>query len=227
MFDSMMKKFLYFTLVLLGVVSVCSCSSPEDKAKTLMKEHMNTVLLRPETYECVSVQLDSAFAPYASLDFQRKVLALKGLSEEISKCKDAIDSEKRAVSSAESTMAIYSGIYSDYMRTQYRINKEERDEHQKKLDEENAKLAALQEKVRTAYAEVKTEASQEFSFIGYYITHRYRAKNNAGQSVLADVVCVTDKDFTKVLASYDLEGDDLTFLTEMVRTIQEDLAGNR
>lgn len=139
----MMKKVLYFTLMLLGVAGICSCSSPEDKAKALLKEHMKTVLLHPESYECVSVEVDSAFAPFASPSFHEKVLATEELGESIQKCQRTIESERREVSSAESIMSIYSGGYSDYGRTQYRIYKEQLDEHQKKLDEETAKLNAL------------------------------------------------------------------------------------
>lgn len=53
--------------------------------------------------------------------------------------------------------------------------------------------------------------------------HRYRAKNNAGQAVLGDVICVTDKDFSKILSSYDAEGDEFAFLSEMIKRVKEDL----
>lgn len=219
----MMKKVLYFTLMLLGVVGICSCSSPEDKAKALLKEHMKTVLLHPESYECVSVEVDSAFAPFASPSFHEKVLATEELGESIQKCQRTIESERREVSSAESIMSIYSGGFSDHGRTQYRIYKEQLDEHQRKLDEEIERLNALQRKVASAYDEIKKEASQEPAFIGYSIVHRYRAKNNAGQAVLGDVICVTDKDFSKILVSYDAEGDKFAFLSEMIKRVKEDL----
>lgn len=219
----MMKKVLYFTLMLLGMVGICSCSSPEDKAKALLKEHMKTVLLHPESYECVSVEVDSAFAPFFSPSFHEKVLATKELWDGIQECESAIESERNEVSSAESMMFIYRGGYSGHGRTQYRIYKEQLDEHQKKLDEETAKLNALQKKVASAYDEIKKEASQEPTFIGYVIVHRFRVKNNAGQMVLADVVCVTDKDFSKILASYGAGGDELTFLLKMMKLVKEDL----
>lgn len=219
----LMKKVFYLALLLFGSFGMFSCSTPEGKAKALIKEHMKETLYHPESYECASLQLDSAFAPFCSPDFHKKLFEIKAVSEQLENCKNEVESERRKALGAESSMSLWQGGWSDFGGTQYRHYKAEYEEHMEKMKEQIAKQEEIRSRLKSVYEEIKLEANQKPSFVGYFVAHRYRAKNNAGQTLLSDAVYIIDKDFSKILMSYDPEGDDYKYVNEMIEMIKDDL----
>jgi len=185
--------------VLLGAMFITlyvSCAkSPEDKANTLIKENMKKVLYHAETYDPVETLIDSAFTPFDDPVFYEKTVKFCKLGI-------AIDEYDRNMKNAKSSMYIWSGPYqTTFGRNEYREAKEEYDENAKKKT--NA-----EKKVKTLVDELKAMLDKEQMFIGFKVRHRYRANNNAGQTVFGEMKYILDKDMSKIVASYDMDNDE-------------------
>jgi len=220
-----MKRGLFYVVVLLSVFCIASCSTPEDKAKALVKKHVESRLYHPETYECAEIKVDSAFSPFADPAFLEKVTKLKELSDQVKECESAIDHDKSLISSERSSMAIYGGYYASYMgRSKYNLHKEELEEHQQKLKEELEKKEAVELEQHSLYEGIKKKALEKPRFIGYVIGHSYRAKNNAGQTVFGGGAYLVDSEISNILWYHDTEDEEFSAIMELVRQIREDIA---
>lgn len=185
--------------VLLGIMFVAlfaSCSkSPEDKANTLIEEDIKKVLYHPETYDIAETQVDSAFTPFDDPAFYEKTIQLCKLGM-------SIDEYDRNMKNAKSSMSIWSGPYqSTFGRNEYQEAKDEYDEN-----EQNKKSAEI--KAKKLANELKTMLDKKRQFIGFKAWHRYRANNNAGQTVFGEMKYLFDKDIKKIVASYDMDDDE-------------------
>lgn len=196
----------------MGVVFLtlfASCSTlPEDKANALIEEELKKTLYFPETYDPAETQIDSAFTPFDDPAFYEKTVQLYKLGM-------SIDEYDRNMKSAKSSMYIWSGPYqSAFGRNQYQEAKNEYDENaqNKKNAEKKAKKLA---------DELKTMLDKEQQFIGFKARHRYRAKNNAGQTVFGEMKYLFDKDINRIVASYDM--DDNEYKT--VQSVYEQMLG--
>lgn len=197
-----MKRFLL--PILIAILGLSSCSkSPEEKANALIETEIKASLYFPESYQNVATRLDSAYAPYLATETFEELKKIKELKEEIDKCNQNIDFEKIEISSAKSTMSIYSDRYSEYSRYEYNENKEKAKEHEiklQKLIEKKDKLLEKKNQILKACVERMTESP---TFIGFLAIHRYRANNNAGQTIMNDAVFLLNEDLTQVLAVYN------------------------
>ena len=48
----------------------------------------------------------------------------------------------------------------------------------------------------------------EQQFIGFRARHRYRANNNAGQTIFGETKYLFDKSLSKIVASYDMDSEE-------------------
>lgn len=194
-------------MTMLAAFSITSCNkSSEDKANVLIRESMKKSLYFPESYDAVETVIDSAFAPKddpAVYDELLTVAALGKLLEEYT--------EK--VKIAEQSMAIYDGS-SPFEKTQYNEAKEERDKYTKAIEE-------LEAKVVKTFETITKLAEPGRKFIGWKATHRYRAKNNAGNILMGKEVFILDERFTKVLANYDTDSDDYKSVQALFFALKE------
>lgn len=219
-----MKRGLFNIVVLFSVFCIASCSTPEEKAKALVKKHMESCLYHPETYECADIRLDSAFSPFADPAFLEKITKLKDLSDQVEECESAINSEKSQISRERSLMSIYGGSYATYMgRSEYSRHKEELEEHQQKLKEELEKKESTELEWQNLYEDVKKEAREEPRFIGYIVTHRYRAHNNAGQTVFGDGLYLVDSDISKILWYGDTDDEEFASELELIQQVKDEI----
>ncbi len=114
----------------------------------------------------------------------------------------SIDEYDRNMKNAKSSMSIWSGPYqSTFGRNEYQEAKDEYDEN-----EQNKKSAEI--KAKKLANELKTMLDKERQFIGFKAWHRYRANNNAGQTVFGEMKYLFDKDIKKIVASYDMDDDE-------------------
>lgn len=190
----MNKIFLLSGIVFIALFVSCN-NSPEDKANVLIKENMKKVLYHADTYDPVETQVDSAFTPFDDPMFYQKTLQLCKLGM-------SIDKYDRKMKSAKSSMSIWSGPYqSTYGKNNYQEAKEEY--------EENAQYKKKAEKkVQKLVDELKAMINKEQQFIGFKAQHRYRANNNAGQTVFGEMKYLFDKDMSEIVASYDMDDDE-------------------
>lgn len=187
-----MKKNVFLGLAALAFVA-CSVS-PEKKAASIVEKAVKASLYHPNSYDPIETVVDSAFAPMDDPDFFEKTLKLYEIGIEMEDC----DSEMKH---AKSSMAIWSNPYDAFSRNEYNEAKEEYENYV-------AKMETLQKKGEKLGEELKGIAEQGRSFIGWKVTHSYRAQNNAGQTLIGETVFILDPDMTQILAGYDTDDSD-------------------
>ena len=185
--------------ILLGALLITlfvSCGkSPEEKAIALIEDDIKKVLYHPETYDPAETQIDSAFTPFDDPAFYEKTVQLCKLGMSIDEC-------DRKMKNAKSSMSIWSGPYqSAFGRNEYQEAKNEYDEN-----ERNKK--SIEAKVQKLATELKTMLDNEQQFIGFKARHRYRANNNAGQTIFGEMKYLFDKSLSKIVTSYDMDSEE-------------------
>lgn len=184
--------------VLLGVIItlLVSCGkSPQEKANALIEDDIKKVLYHPETYDPAETQVDSAFTPFDDPVFYEKTLQL---------CKFgiAIDECNRNMKHAKSSMSIWGGSYqSSYGSNEYQEAKDKYEEYAR-----NKK--SIETKAKKLSNELQTMLDKDPRFIGFKVHHRYRANNNAGQTVFGEMEYLFDKGMKKIVASYNMDSED-------------------
>lgn len=198
-----MKKVIIALFALSAFMVSCQKSN-EDKAADLIKDCMNKSLYHPETYEGVETELDSAFAPFDSPEFFEKTLKVAKIGVEISQAEEEMKD-------AKSSMAIWSGPY------QTAFGKNEYQEAKDKYDTANANKEKATEKAQQLAEQLKAELAKKTTFIGFKARHKYRANNNAGNTVFGEAKFVFDKELTKVIAEYDMEGEEYLAVQQLYK----------
>lgn len=184
-------------LVLLGfaaLVFVGCTVSPEKKAASIVEKAVKASLYHPNSYDPIGTIVDSAFAPMDDPDFFEKTLKLYELGVEMEDC-------DREMKHAKSSMMIWSGSWDAYSKNEYNQRKEEYENYV-------AKMETLQKKGEKLGEELKGIAEQGRSFIGWKVTHSYRAQNNAGQTLIGETVFILDPEMTQILAGYNTDDSD-------------------
>lgn len=202
----LMKKVVFVILTI--VITACS-QSPEQKANALIQEKVKNSLNLPETYEAVETIIDSAFAPKDDPAFYEKTLKLSSYMVDYQKNREKADN-------AERSMSIWKGPYmSEYAKREYNEAKQEYDDCVK-LEEK------LRNKMQKAYKELEKIAEPGRRFIGFKVTHKFRAQNNAGNTLMGKFVFIMDEDLTKVLASYDTDSEDYIIVQMLYQRFEEE-----
>ena len=176
-----MKKVIGFILWLM-VLGACS-RTQEEKANLLIKEDIQKVLVKPDTYEPIETKLDSAFAPYETPEFMENTLKCVQLFMEI-------EGYKEKIKDARSMMTMYEdNLGSPYFKNEYNEYKAEYKEATNKRNE-------IEKRLKRSGKKLKELANAKREFIGYKAMHHYRADNNAGKTVLGTDFYLFDKDYT-------------------------------
>lgn len=204
-----MKKILFVTIATL--VFVGCTMSPEKKAASIAEKAVKASLYHPNSYDPIGTVVDSAFAPVDDPDFFEKTLKLYELGIEMEDC----DSEMKH---AKFSMMIWSGSWDAYSKNEYNQRKEEYEKYA-------AKMETLQKKVEKLSEEMKGIAEQGRNFIGWKVTHSYRAQNNAGQTLIGESVFILDPEMTQILAGYNTDDSDyknVQMMYEMMKAAAEE-----
>lgn len=185
-----------------------SCQkSPEAKVESLIENSLKKNLYHPESYEAVETQLDSAYAPLDDPKFYEKTLKLANYNSQ------AIELDKE-MKQAKSSMAIYSDRYSEYSRNEYQEAKE-------KYENTQAELETLKSKVEKLVEEIKAETQKTPSFIGFKARHKYRANNNAGNTVFGMQLFLFDKEISSIITSYDMDAEEYQLVQQWYKLMVE------
>lgn len=197
-----MKKVIGFILCLM-VLGACS-RTQEEKANLLIKEDIQKVLVKPDTYEPIETKLDSAFAPYETPEFMENTLKCVQLFMEIKEYKEKIKVAKSMMTIYEDNLGFpyFKNEYNEY-KAEYKEATNKRNEIEKRLKRSGRKLKEL------------VNAKREF--IGYKTMHHYRADNNAGNTVLGTGFYLFDKDINTILISFSEEE------IELIQEVSEEL----
>ena len=184
-----MKKIL---LLVFATIVFWGCAvSPEKKASSIIENAIKNSLYHPESYDPIGTKIDSAFAPFDLPDFYEKTLKLSQIGAEI----EDLDRDLRF---AKSSMAIWNDRSTAFAKNEY-------NEAKNKYEKCSSQIEALHLKAEKLSEEMKAIIEQGRHFIGWKATHSYRAKNNAGQTLIGETVFILDAEMTRVLAGYDSE----------------------
>lgn len=179
-----MKKYIFLLPIVLFTIS-CS-QSQEDKANAVIKAELRKSLYLPDSYKPIDTKVDSAFAPFDSPE-------LFEIMEECGKIGKELHDLESEMKSAKSSMSIWSGSdRSAFARNEYNEAKE-------KYDKANGEIGTLQEKSLVKFKELYEIMSQNRKFIGYRVTHNYRANNNAGNTLIGNDIFILDPELKEVL----------------------------
>lgn len=215
-----MKTIVYFA-VLVGLCMTSCSKSPEEKANVLIEKAVKATLFKPDTYEPVVTKVDSAFTPYCDPEFHKKLFRLKEIGESIYECDDKIRRAKIEASSAEFSMSIREDDNDSHSRHEYQRYKEQYEEHNRKIEEQTEKRNTLVEKGKKLREEIEAEIAKQPKFIGFKAGHRFRADNNAGETMMGDMFFVFDKDISEILLAYDAESEDYEAIDEMIQDLRD------
>lgn len=189
-----MKKRI-LPIVLTSLILFGCGVNTEKKIEKMVNEEVKKTLYIPDSYDPVETIIDSAFSPYDNPSFLDKMMQLVELGSELEKIEFQLKQ-------AKSSMALWGdqnyGYYNSFERNEY---EEAKEKYEKALE----KQSLYKSKGESIANEIKEIVEDGYYFVGYKVTHRYRAKNNAGQTIMADKVLILDKEATKVVANYDSE----------------------
>lgn len=181
-----MNKIIYF--VILAIVLVSCNQSNEQKAESLVKETMKKNLVKPDTYEPIETKVDSAFAPYDDPKMYE-------ILEKVGLLSYDIDQLKMKIRMAESSMDIWG---SDKYSPNYKHAKED-------YEEAIEKMESLQKKFEKYGTEARAIVEGGRKFAGFKVTHSYRASNNAGNTIVDELVFFLNKDLSEVVTKIKLD----------------------
>lgn len=189
-----MKKIILFSMAMIMFCTQSCQKSPEAKAESLIENTLKKNLYHPESYEAVETQLDSAFTPLDDPRFYEKTLKLAIYDQEAVK----LDKDLKE---AKSSMAIFSDRYSEYSRNEYQEAKE-------KYEKKQAELETIKDKAEKLIDEIRAETQKSPSFIGFKAKHKYRANNNAGNTMFGMQLFLFDKEISSIITSYDMDAEE-------------------
>lgn len=189
-----MKKIILFSMAMIMFCTQSCQKSPEAKAESLIEVSLKKNLYHPDSYEAVETQLDSAFTPLDDPRFYEKTLKLAIYDQEAVK----LDKDLKE---AKSSMAIYSDRYNDFSRNEYQEAKE-------KYEKKQAELETIKDKAEKLIDEIRAETQKSPSFIGFKAKHKYRANNNAGNTVFGMQLFLFDKEISSIITSYDMDAEE-------------------
>ena len=203
-----MKKLLIISII---AVFVAACSqSPEQKAEVLIKDSLKKSLYKPDTYKPVETKVDSAFTPYDDPKVIEEVAKFLKLTN------DAMSLEED-MKDYKSRMAMWSGPYMSA------FSKNEYNEAKEKYESNNKALEKQLEKIKESIQKLSSMVNGKKDFIGYKVTHNYRADNNAGSTLIGNTVFIIDKEFKEVLYSMELdEYEEMKYSVDKVKKLIEE-----
>lgn len=184
-----MKNGLY--LVIITFLLVACGQSKEKKAEALIKKDLRTILHKPETYRAIETNVDSAFSPYDNPELFKEL-------EKLGKLQAQHLGLEIQVGMAQNTMGLWGGVNSTFGRNRYKGAK-------KQLDSASDELDKIEEKYINQLNKVTKLLLSDREFIGYKVTHNYRADDNAGKVFIGNTIFYFDREFREIIYSIDLE----------------------
>lgn len=177
----------------------------QSHAQTILHKIITETLYFPESYNPVSISVDSVF--HGSLTDAE---CLKAASELI-KLKAQLPGAEESYKEAVHNLKIFgsSGVF--WRHGEEKRNAEER------LNSLKSKIAKREEIIR------QRDSSHDGKFIGWQVTHRYRARTKGGEPSISDVIYILNPDMTSWKFRYSLDKTDSDNLNELIKVIRQTL----
>lgn len=176
-----MKKLQLLFCAVALIFTSCTLSN-EDKAEKLVSDCIKDYLTYPESYEAISTRVDSSRINVSKIE---EVLET---TKEVAELYSKIESIKRKMDLAQSTMEIYAPTqyyYSERSRGEYNRAKQEVEEYKSDLGRLNPKLNDKIADLRNA-----TEDIYDDEVNGWAVTHRFRSKGENGEQVAPEEMII-------------------------------------
>lgn len=188
-----------------------SCTlSNEKKAEKLVKETLKDYLYHPNSYEPISTRVDSMFIDVTTIE------PIMESSNEIKDLISKINSSKRKIESAESSMDIWApnGYSSRFSRGEYARAKKEKEEAKSNLDKYTKKLSGQ-------FASLKEYVTKyhKGEFTGWAVSHRFRSLNGAGSMTIpGEMIFFCNEEFTTCVG---YEVDKIENFAKILKAVDE------
>ena len=196
----MKKLFLLFSI--LFVLSSCG-KSDEEKLNDLIEEATKASLYIPESYDPVSTQCDTLGIDIINPTKIKKSVKIISLVREAQSTQKQIEWD---LEQQDYWQGKYGDFYNDYSN-KVRRGEEKRDK--------------LKSQAMRLFAELLNDYNTNRGFYGYFVEHKFRAKNNMGDVMFGDVIYIVNKDKTKIVAAYDSSDDDFVGFVQMTGAMRE------
>lgn len=196
-----MKK-LFLLLSILFILTSCG-KSDEEKLNDLIEDATKATLYIPESYDPVSTQYDTLGIDIINPTNIKKSAKIISLVREAQSTQEQIEWD---LEQQDYWQGNYGDFYNDYSK-KVRRGEEKRDE--------------LKSQAMKLFAELLNDYNAKRGFYGYFVEHKFRAKNNMGDVMFGDVIYIVNKDKTKIVAAYDFSDDDFVGFVQMTGAMRE------
>lgn len=224
-----MKELVSFIIVLFTVsVAFSSCSTnKEEKARQLSEQKIKETLSDPESFDMVTFELDSAYAPFDDPQFYE-------LASQLFNSRQMLDVAKDDKNKAELEYA----LYSDNPVFNNRFAKVQRRQAKEKLDKSKETLESLNIHDSTIVSKIRKSLSAGKKFIGYKTRVTYRATDNYSNNInggkenrspehilsgISEAVILINKDLTKATGFYDCGSDEYQEYNQFRKALQDSI----
>lgn len=198
-----MKK--SFTILIIALLAI-SCSSPQKRAEKIARTEVCKNLFYPDSYEPIETKVDSAFTTiYIDENILNAVDKLDKYNTDIQELERKLDWKLIEQKSAKSSISLWSRPYmSSYGAEQRRQAQEALKEAEEKIQNYRTQIESLNNKVSSEKENIKTLILQceEGKFIGWAISHSYRAKNGNDNLLIGNSIIITDPEMENVTKHY-------------------------
>lgn len=176
-----------------------------DSAQAVLRKIITADLYFPTSYDPVSIHVDSVF--YGPLTDSKCLDAAHALISGKNMLHDAEESYKEAVHSLKIFGS--SGVF--WHHAEEKKNAEERVKSLKENIAKNEKIIR------------ERDSTHDGKFIGWQVSHRYRAQTQGGNIAFSNVLYVLNPEMTEWLFRYSIEDNDSHNLLNLQKIIRETL----
>lgn len=191
-------------LIITTLLLLTSCGkSDEERLNDMVAETIKSNLYIPDSYDPVSLQVDSMSRNVITDANIRKAAKFVELMNEAKSIQRDIDMNEEQ---RDYWRGKYGEFYSDYSKKVQR-GIEKRD---KKISE-----------AKSLFTDIYSQYTSPREFCGYIADHKYRAKNNMGNVMFGEAVILLDKNKENITAIYDAEKEEFLYFLQLTGAMQE------
>ncbi len=201
-----MKK-IFLSIIGITLLAACSVKSNEEKVRELIEPKIKANLIKPDSYEFGSLQLDSCFSDDSQYNPEAVALGIK-----VAKLFIDYKEYKSDAENAESSMSIYApsyGYQSEHDKQQQKKYRAEMEKAQRKADAAKEQIIQIYKNNSKLFEQL---ASGKHEFIGWMAAFGYRAETAGGLKTMGVALYYLNKDLTEI--THQFSEDDMRLVQE-------------